>query len=232
MVVSKPPGDGHYPNANRTLSRVNDILEARSKRIAHALHDEAGQILAAVFIRLDKAARELPPSCGSCFQELKQMLELIELQLRQISHDLRPTVLDDLGLVPALQGLIGRVSQGSGIKVVLACSVPERLTPSLETALYRVVQEWLQNIAEHKRASRVEIRLSRVGQQVRTSIRDNDVWFDRNAVLPGKGTGNSGLMGIRQRVESVGGTLSVHSGPGTGTKLVIDIPEEQRCRLV
>src|SRR5690242_882465 len=86
------------------LRRINDILEEQSKRIAHAVHDEAGQLLAAVFIRLDQASQELAPNCGSCFEEIKHMLQMIEVQLREIAHDLRPTVLDDLGLVPAIEG--------------------------------------------------------------------------------------------------------------------------------
>src|SRR5437763_16363911 len=88
---------GDMRNSGVALRRVNELLEEQSRRIAHAVHDEAGQLLAAVFIRLEQAARELPSSCAPCFQEIKQMLELIELQLREISHDLRPAVLDDLG---------------------------------------------------------------------------------------------------------------------------------------
>src|SRR5450432_1696044 len=134
-------------NSSLALQRVNEMLEEQSKRIAHAVHDEAGQILAAVFIRLDQAAREMPPSCGTCFGEIKQMLELIELQLREISHDLRPAVLDDLGLVPAFQCLTERVSLRFGLAVTLTCSIPQRLPPPVETTLYRVVQESLTNIA-------------------------------------------------------------------------------------
>jgi two-component system NarL family sensor kinase len=87
------------------------------------------------------------------------MLELVELQLKEISHDLRPAVLDDLGLIPALQGLIERVSKRSGIAVVLANPVPGRLPAGVETTIYRFVQESLTNAAKHAKASRVEIRL-------------------------------------------------------------------------
>jgi signal transduction histidine kinase len=219
-----PSNNGEYRNASLTLSRVNQMLEEQSRRIAHAVHDEAGQLLAAVFIRLDQAARELPPSCGTCFQEIKQMLELIELQLREISHDLRPAMLDDLGLVPAVQCLAGRVSQRSGLAVNLTCSIPQRLPPPVETTLCRVAQESLTNIAKHANSSHVEIRLTQEGDLVRGSIRDDGVGFDLNEVLSRKGERGMGLAGIRERIDSVGGTLSIHSQPGKGTELLIDIP--------
>jgi signal transduction histidine kinase len=208
-----------------SLTQVNQMLEDQSRRIAHAVHDEAGQLLATVFIRLDQAASELPPSFGGCFQEIRQMLELIELQLRDLSHDLRPMVLTDLGLVPALQCLIDKVSRRSGLAVTLICSVPHRLPPAIETALYRIVQESLTNVAKHAHASQVEIRLSTEGElRVRGSIRDDGVGFDLNEVRSRMGTQGLGLVGIRERTESVGGTLSIHSQPGNGTKLVVDIP--------
>ena len=232
MVSSTPSMDGEYGQARFTLSGVNEMLEAQSKRIAQSIHDEAGQLLAAVFIRLDQAARESPPSCGSSFQEIRQLLEMIELQLRELSHDLRPSVLDDLGLIPALRCLTERVSQRSSLGIILACSVPERLPPAVETALYRIVQESLTNVAKHARASKVEIRLSQEGPQLCGSIRDNGVGFDLDEVITREGARGLGLVGIRERVESMGGTLSVHSWPGMGTELLINIPGGTKWRLV
>jgi signal transduction histidine kinase len=217
-------------NSSFTFRRVNEMLEEQSKRIAHAVHDEAGQILAAVFIRLEQATRELPPTCASCFQEIKQMLELIELQLREISHDLRPAVLDDLGLIPALEGLIERVSKRNGISINLAKPVPERLPAGVETTLYRFVQECLTNVAKHAKASRVEIRFQHDKHEVRCSVGDNGSGFDLKEVLSRKGSRGLGLVGIRERVESVGGTVSIYSFPGMGTELLVTIPlEDEKC---
>jgi signal transduction histidine kinase len=208
-----------------TLHRVNEMLEEQSKRIAHTIHDEAGQLLAAVFVRLDQGARELPPaSRGTCFEEIRQMLDLVERQLRELSHDLRPLMLDDLGLVPALQCLIERVSRRCGLAVTLTCSVPNRLEPQIETALYRIVQESLTNVAKHARARQVVIRLCQEGQHVWGSIRDDGVGFDLDEVLARTGTRGLGLLGIRERIESVGGTRSIQSQPGKGTELLINIP--------
>jgi signal transduction histidine kinase len=211
-------------NSGLALHRVNELLEEHSKRIAHAVHDQAGQLLAAVFIRLEEAARELPATCGSCFQEIKQMLELIELQLRDISHDLRPAVLDDLGLIPALEGLIERVSKRSGIVINLVNPLPERLPAVVETTIFRFVQESLTNVAKHAKSSRVEILLQHGPHEVQCSVRDDGAGFDIHEVLSRKGSRGLGLVGIRERVASVNGTVSIHSLPGMGTHLLVTIP--------
>src|SRR5450432_560015 len=219
-------------NASVALHRVNEILEGQTQRIAHAVHDEAARLLAAVFVRLEEVTREVPPTCGPCFQEIKQMLELIELQLREISQDLRPAVLDDLGLIPALQGLIERVSKRSGLAINLADAVPERLPAGVETTLYRFVQESLTNVAKHARASRVEIRFCHDQHEVQCSVRDNGAGFNLDEVLSRKGSRGLGLVGIRERVESVRGTVSIHSLPGMGTELLVTIPlGGEKCRL-
>jgi signal transduction histidine kinase len=211
-------------NSGLALHRVNEMLEEHSKRIAHAVHDQAGQLLAAVFIRLEEAARELPPTCGSCFEEIKQMLELIELQLRDISHELRPSVLDDLGLIPAIQGLIERVSKRNGIAIGLVNPLTERLPAGIETTIFRFVQESLTNVGKHAKASRVEILFRHDKHEVQCSVRDNGAGFDMSEVLSRKGSRGLGLVGIRERVESVNGIISIHSLPGMGTQLLVTIP--------
>jgi signal transduction histidine kinase len=207
------------------LQRINEILEEQSKRIAHAVHDEAGQLLAAVFVRLDQASRELSPSCGTCFEEIRRMLELIELQLREIAHDLRPTVLDDLGLVPAIEGLIARVCKRYGIEITCNSNVSRRLSPPVETALYRIVQESLNNVVKHANATKADIRLEGDDQQVKCLIEDNGAGFDLNEILSRQGSRGLGLVGLRERAESVGGTLTIFSMPGNGTRLLITIPQ-------
>ena len=207
------------------LQRMNELLEEQSKRIAHAVHDEAGQLLAAVFVRLDQASRELSPNCGPCFDEIRGMLELIELQLREIAHDLRPTVLDDLGLVPAIEGLISRVSKRYGIAVTCNSTVTRRLSAAVETALYRIVQESLNNVVKHASATKAEIQLIGDGRQVKCLIEDDGAGFELNEALSRRGSRGLGLVGLRERAESVGGTLTIFSVPGNGTKLLITIPQ-------
>jgi signal transduction histidine kinase len=211
-------------NSGLASRRVSEMLEEQSKCIANAVHHQAGQLLAAVFVRLEEAARELPTTCGSCFQEIKQMLELIELQLRDISHDLRPAVLDDQGLMPALQDLIERVSRRSGIVINLANPLEERLPAEVETTVYRFVQESLTNVAKHAKASRVEILLRHEKHEVQCSVRDDGAGFDISEVLSRQGSRGLGLVGVRERVESVDGTVLIDSLPGMGTRLLVTIP--------
>jgi signal transduction histidine kinase len=217
-------GRAEVRNPGLALHRVNEVLEEHSKRIAHSVHDQAGQLLAAVFIRLEEATRELPATYGSCFQEIKQMLELIELQLRDISNDLRPAVLDDLGLMPALQDLIERVSKRSGLAVNLTNPLRERLPAGVETTIYRFVQESLTNAAKHAKASRVDILLRHDQHEVQCSVRDDGAGFDLTEVLSRRGSRGLGLVGIRERVDSVDGCVSIHSLPGMGTQLSVTIP--------
>jgi two-component system sensor histidine kinase UhpB len=209
---------------NLALRRINDILEEQSKRIAHAVHDEAGQLLSAVFLRLDQASRELAPNCGSCFEEIKHMLQLIEVQLREIAHDLRPTVLDDLGLEPAIAGFCDRVSKRHGITIAFESTVVGRLPAAVETTIYRIVQESLNNVVKHANADRADIRIAHDGRQVTCLIQDTGAGFDLNEVLSRKGSRGLGLLGIRERVESVGGELAIQAAPGNGTSLYITIP--------
>ncbi|MCZ7627532.1 MAG: histidine kinase [Candidatus Methylomirabilis sp.] len=111
---------------------MNETLEQESRRIAHALHDEAGRLLAAVDIALDEFAHELPPPAQPHLQEVKALLDQIEAQLRHVSHELRPTVLDDLGLVPALEFLAEGVSARTGLSITVedrppvACRLPSK----------------------------------------------------------------------------------------------------------
>jgi signal transduction histidine kinase len=219
----KQTSQNHHLSA-RALHRINELLEEQSKRIAHAVHDEAGQMLAAVFVRLDEAARESPDGCNACFQEIKQMLETIEVQLRGISHDLRPTVLDDLGLAPAVECLLNRFAKRTGIAVSLDSTINARMGDRVELTLYRIVQESLTNIARHSQATEVEVRFRMENQQVICSIQDNGVGFVLNDVMARKGNRGLGLIGIRERVESIAGSLWIGSMPGQGTKLVITVP--------
>src|SRR5207237_3141003 len=118
------------------LRRLNQTLEEEAKRIAHALHDEAAQLLASVYIALEGVSRDLPPSAGRKLQKVKTLLDPIEAHLRQLAHELRPTILDDLGLVPALEFLAQGVSQRAKLQVTVVGPQVGRLPTSVETALY------------------------------------------------------------------------------------------------
>jgi signal transduction histidine kinase len=212
-----------------TLQQMNELLDQRCKRVAHALHDEAGQLLAAVFLRLKQAADEVSPGCETCFDEIKLLLDMVESQLRDIAHDLHPRVLDDLGLIPAIEGIIDRFSKRYGIMVTCKSTVINRLSAPVEIALYRIVQECLNNVIKHAQATEVGIQLTTDGDQVKCLIVDNGVGFDPAEVLAGNTARGMGLPGIRERATSAGGTLAVHSVRGCGTTLLMTIPQYPQC---
>ena len=213
--------------ANSALLRLNETLEEEVKRIAHLLHDEAGQLLAAVHISIDDVVRELPPAAREHMKKVREFLGQIEVQLRRLSHELRPTVLDDLGIFPAIEFLIGGVAKRTGLSITLEGSEIGRFPTSIETALYRIVQEAVNNVSRHAQASRVSIQLQREAQAIRCSIRDDGIGFDVPSVLAKRGERGLGLIGIRERLNALNGTLEINSSPGRGTELNILIPLEK-----
>ena len=209
---------------NAALHRFNDILEAQIRRFAHSLHDEAGQILTSVYMALDELAADQPPPMVSRLAEIRALLDRVQEQIRRLSHELRPTILDDLGLLPALRFLCDGVTSRSGLEIDLAGSTHGPLPSDVETALYRISQEALTNVVKHSRGSHVEIHLDRSHDEVRCSIRDDGVGLDKKAVRRRRGEAGLGLTGIRVRLSAVGGNLRIHSAPGHGTELLVTIP--------
>lgn len=215
-----------FGEATLTLRRLNEMLEEESKRIAHALHDEAGQLLVSAHIALAEVASELPPPGRERLQEIRGLLYQIERRLRELSHELRPVVLDDLGLVAAIEFLAQGVSKRAGFPIAVDGSTMGRLPPQIETALYRIVQEALTNVTKHARSTRVNIRLGRKDRRVRCSVQDDGKGFDVDAVFGGRARRGLGLLGIRERVNALGGTLQITSAPRQGTELSVTIPVE------
>ena len=214
-----------FQDAVKALRQFNEILEGEIKRIAYAVHDEAGQVLVAVHLALASLAAELPDK-QQRIRELEGLLNKVEQQLRRYSHELRPTVLDDLGWIPAIRFLAESVSKRTHLLIQVKAAFAGRLPGATETALYRIAQEALTNAAKHAKATRVWIQVRREDATLCCSIRDDGEGFDIRAVhAKGKRRG-LGLIGIQERLNAVGGTLSINSAPGRGTKLLIRIPLE------
>lgn len=215
-----------FGEANAALSRLNEALEAETRRIAQALHDETGQLLAAVHMTLDEVARGLPPSVRERLQEVRKLLDQVEAQLRGVSHELRPIALDDFGLVPALELLADGMSKRMKCPIEVEGFSGERLPAPIETVLYRIIHEALNNVARHAQATRASVRIERTEGGVSCSVVDNGVGFD--PVEPGSASQKVGLglVGIRERLNALGGTLHLQSGRGRGTQMRIVIPME------
>ena len=212
-----------FRDSNIALRHLNQTLEQEIKRIAHALHDEAAQLLASVYLALDEVAGNLPPAREHLLK-VKGLLDLIEGQLRQLSHELRPTILDDWGLLPALKFLAEGVTARTGLFIKVEGESAPSLSPLLATTLYRIVQEALTNVTRHAKATQVNVTLQHELQTLRCSIKDNGVGFDVSSLSARTGERGLGLIGIRERLNSLGGSPSLVSTPGRGTELVITIP--------
>ena len=213
-----------YQDAVAALRRLNEMLEEEAKRIAHALHDEAGQLLVSVHLAVKEVADGLPPRSRDRLMKIRGPLDEIEKHLRRMSHELRPTVLDDLGLIPALEFLVQGVSARTGIPIAVVGPRFPRLPAPVEVALYRAVQEAVRNATRHAVPQRVDIRLVVESGGVRCSVRDDGRGFDVAAALARKGDRGLGLIGIRERLNAVGGELRIDSTRGRGTELTIRIP--------
>jgi len=213
-------------DAIAALRQFNETLEEEIKRIAYAVHDEAGQLLVAVHLSLADVARELPERQKEQLGRIEELLNQVEKQLRRYSHELRPTVLDDLGWIPAIRFLAEGVSKRANLTIQIKTTIAGRLPGPTEIALYRIVQEALTNAAKHSKASRVWIRIGRKNHIFCCSIEDDGVGFNVRAVESDCRRRGLGLIGMQERLSAIGGTLSIDSEPGRGTKILIQLPME------
>lgn len=211
--------------AHETLRHLNELLENEAKRIGRALHDESGQLLVAAHLALEALVQGLPPGFEGLVQKVRAALDDVESQLRRLSHELRPPILDDLGLLPALRFLADGFSGRTGIEVTLRGVVGERYLPTVEIALYRVVQEALTNVGRHAQASRVVIGIERPRKSLlKCSIQDNGAGFDTQRILGARIKRGLGLSGIQERLKALHGTLEIKSSRGGGTELLLQVP--------
>ena len=217
-----------FQEAVQALRRLNERLEEEARRIAHALHDDAGQLLASVHLVLEEVATGLPSRTRDRLKRVRGPLDEIEKHLRRLSHELRPTILDDLGLVPALEFLAQGVAARSGLAIKVEGASRPRLPMAVETALYRVVQEALRNATKHAFATRVDIRFAIAPEGASCTVKDDGRGFDPQEVTARKGERGLGLIGMRERLSAVGGQFTIDSAPGRGTDLRIIIPLEGR----
>jgi signal transduction histidine kinase len=208
-----------YREAVSALRQLNELLEQEVRRIAHTVHDEAGQLLVAAHLAIADVSR------GSNLPGRKQLLQVSGLldqvgnQLRQLSHELRPTMLDDLGLVPAVRHLAGSVAQRTDLSIRVRSTMRGRLPAPVEIGVYRVIQEALANAAKHSRAKIVTIEIERNRKRLLCTVKDDGVGFKPEGMHSGNGRKGLGFRGIRERLHGLGGTVRVLSRPGRGCTL-------------
>jgi signal transduction histidine kinase len=208
--------------SNAALRRLNHILEEEARRIAHTLHDEAAQLLATVYLELSQLNRDAPDHVRESVARISAHLDTVREQLRHLSHELRPPILDQLGLLPALQFLGDGFRKRNDLEVTVSGAVTGRHPKPIETALYRGVQEALNNIVRHAHAKSVQVRVWTRKGTLHCTVKDDGVGFDPMSD-DGRPKG-LGLLGIQERVGALHGSLEIKSAPGKGTQLHLSIP--------
>ena len=216
-----------FQDAVSALRQMNERLEQQIKSIAYSVHDEAGQLLAAVHLALASLTLELPAPQQEQIIQIEELLSEVERQLRQYSHELRPTVLDDLGWVPAIRFLAQGVSKRANLPIHVETELTDRLPAPAETAIYRVVQEALNNIVKHSGATAVWITAQKADGVLRCSVRDNGAGFSVGSVRADGQRRGLGLSSMFERLNAVGGALHIESSPGNGTQLLMTLPLEE-----
>jgi two-component system sensor histidine kinase UhpB len=194
--------------------------EEERRRLARDLHDEVNQALTAILLRLEAASQTAPPALSDELGELKRLVNQAMGELLQLARQLRPTALDDHGLLPALATHVRRFASQTGIHADLQThGEAAELAPDQEIAVYRVAQEALANVARHSEASYVKVELDASGSTVELRVRDDGRGFEPD----GRG-GGLGLGGMAERARLAGGELTIDSTPGSGTELVLKVP--------
>jgi signal transduction histidine kinase len=215
-----------FQDALKALRQLNETLEEEIKRIAYSVHDEAGQLLVAVHLALANVAQELPQAQRAQITQIEDLLNEVEKHLRRYSHELRPTILDDLGWIPAVRFLAEGVSKRANLPIHIETKLTSRLPGTAETTLYRIVQEALTNAVKHAQAKNIWIRAWLKDKVLHCSIRDDGAGFDPHAVQASGSRKGLGLVAMRERLSAIGGTLWIESSQRRGTEILIRLPME------
>jgi signal transduction histidine kinase len=209
------------------LNKVISAQEEERKRIARELHDETSQTLSALAMRLEAACVDAPTEAVRQRLADARALAVRALdELHRLIYDLRPSILDDLGLVPAIRWFAARHLEPRGVAVRCECQeIDRRFPPEFEVTVFRVVQEAITNIAKHAGAETVLVECALEGGALVIDVEDDGCGFDPAAVATSAESGRGlGLLGMRERVELLGGVLRVDSAPGRGTHVSVRVP--------
>ncbi|MEW6670338.1 MAG: PAS domain S-box protein [Thermodesulfobacteriota bacterium] len=217
----------HHRNELKKMSaRIMEAQEIERKRISIELHDEMGQALTAISINLAVVEKMLSDHKDAALVdrlvETRRMADQASDQIRDLSYHLRPSILDDLGLEPALRWHVGQVAKRLNIQVDFEGSnCGAIVNPDVKTQIYRIAQETLNNVAKHADARKILIRLTCANETARLLVEDDGKGFKAGHQFIGKGLG---LLGIRERVALMNGDFKIESVPGRGTKLTVEMP--------
>lgn len=201
----------------RMATKVIEVQEEERKRISRNLHDGLGQNLYSHLITINLIKGEVThPLMKQIEREASQLIE----DVREIAWELRPAVLDDLGLIPAIRSFIARYTDFSNIKVHFEVHIQRRFPINIDLTIYRIIQEALTNIRKYAEVEEAWISIIESDHYIKVDIVDDGKGFDSNHVSKGVG-----ISSMEERARAVGGIFQLHSNPGHGTKISIDIPK-------
>jgi len=229
-VTDRKQAEEALEQERQSLRQLLDVYENHRQLIAYEIHDAVVQPLTASLMNLEATVRGLPPPCTEEAREgFARVMALVRegiAEARRVMGGLRPPLLDEAGLLPALEYLVAEIAKDPSLEVDYASDVQfDRLASPLETALYRIVQEALTNARRHSQSRRVRVRLLQQGRRLRVEIQDWGVGFDPEKVDHSR----FGLKGIRHRAELFGGSTTIESRPGQGTRILVELPLVERA---
>ncbi|MEW6141909.1 MAG: PAS domain S-box protein [Chloroflexota bacterium] len=218
-------------NMRYYVQQITEAQEEESKRIARELHDSTLQNLIASVHNLENFCQSNPEAAemGSGFlRDLRERLRGIVQEIRVFSRDLRPSILDDLGLIPSVEWLVEELRRSNRMQVHFEVTGTERrFSPPTEVALFRIIQEALRNIVKHALATVVEVKVEFRSAETVVTLADNGIGFEAPRILGElPRTGKLGLLGMQERARLIDATLEIRSAPGQGTTLTVTVPVE------
>jgi signal transduction histidine kinase len=208
---------------------LQKVQENEKQNISRELHDNFGQILTTIKMNLELIKdkyrdRELREQ----FKDIEAQLEEARREIRELSYRLRPRVLDDFGLAPALKTMCEDASKRTGISGSFqSYNYTQRLQPEIETHVYRIVQEALNNIVKHSKAKEFSVQLVKHSDKIIISIEDDGIGFENNGEKRASGKSGMGMLNINERALTFNGMVTINSRPGSGTEIIIEIPIEK-----
>jgi signal transduction histidine kinase len=212
--------------------RILHAQEEERKRVSRELHDVIAQALAGINVHLEGLNQGSAADPASFQQQISRTQQLVEKAVdtvHRFARDLRPTMLDDLGLIPALKVYMEGFMEETGIRVSLNTSAKvEPSTINVRTVLYRIAQEALTNVARHSKASRAELDIECLDGIIRMKVSDNGQGFETRGPSARKKSSGLGLLGMRERIEMIGGTFELQSAPGQPTTIQVKVPAGKR----
>lgn len=223
-ITERKQAEADLKAERRFLKQLIDMHERDRQLVAYEIHDGLVQHLTGALMHLEVFARQQKPESGKAQEEYNRVLELLRstiAEARSLISGLRPPILDEAGIVSAIDYLVHETREQSGIAIEYYFEVDfEELPPPLENALFRIAQEGLTNMARHSKTRAALVELVQLEEHVRLTIQDWGVGFDPKSVQPRR----YGLQGIRERARLFGGSASLQSSPGEGTKITVDLP--------